>query len=384
MKKIISILIVLLFLAVGCGKDNIAINNEGENTQDTDGNDANGENGDILNGDAKEPAGDNAEEDKNEDDTTKVEEIPFNLQIELPEGTTVGEYISGATVEGTTGWLLENPDYIGMKMYADAQDQLLWTQTACGWIEEHTNDGQIMPDGTPVYTSKYCTKQENGYWIESGYFCEVSVRIFSEARVNGRNIPEEYQDLRYWCIIYKENAQEYTWIFLDKNFYSEEQAKIVADSLPITKHKWVKELVGGWKLYVEQLDEYTIEYSDESNGIQKLIDNETGQIVEISNFLLPLSVYNYTDVNQAQYLREWNIWYEFDGELVEYIDEKAGCSIYHLFSVDMEGNYTDEWGYLAIFGNADSSTVYSVNFKGYELSEVYRILEAIHFDFDKE
>ncbi len=143
----------------------------------------------------------------------------------------------------------------------------------------------------------------------------------------------------------------------------------------------MKELLDGYKLYVEKLAGYHIEYSEEPNGIQKLIPSESGEVIEIS--VSPV-VSNYIQVNQAKYLRDWHVWYEFDGELVEYIDKKVGCSIYHVFSTDTEGNFVEEWGYLAIYGRADSTAVYSVRFCGYEKNEVYRILRAIHFDFDKE
>ncbi len=159
-EKIIYLLILLSLFAVGCGKDNTITDNQTENTQDEDNN-GNSDENDTSNGEGTTTE---------EDDTTKVEEIPFDLQMELPEGTTVGEFISSATIEGTIGWLLENPNYATQREYAQFQDELLWTKTACGWIEKHKNDGEIMPDGTPVYKSNHCTNQKNGYWIDSGYF----------------------------------------------------------------------------------------------------------------------------------------------------------------------------------------------------------------------
>lgn len=380
MLKILFILFTILLVITGCGNTETPTNTETnnskeniiENTTDTPSNN-------DVNSDTEDNSDKVVEDDTVNSESTVIESIPFDLKIELPEGTTVGEFIPSATAAGTTGWLLKNPDYLPQREYSDVQDQLLWAKTSCGWIEKHTNNGQILPDGTPVYTSTYCTKQENGYWIESGYFCEVSMRVFSNARVTGKNIPEEYLDVKYWCIIYKETLQTYTWIFLDKDFYTEEQAKNVADSLPITKHRWVKELLGGYRLYIKNLDDYNIEYSEEPNGTQKLVPNESGEVIEIS--ISPV-IPNYIQVYQTQYLRDWHIWYEFDGEFVEYIDQKVGCSIYHIFSIDTAGTFVDEWGYLAIYGMPNSTTAYAVRFKGYELSEVYRILDAIHFDFE--
>lgn len=260
MKKIISILIVLLLLAIGCGKDNMTVNNKGENTQDTDGSDVNDENGDILNGDSKVPEGDAAEEDENEDDTTKVEEIPFNLQIELPEGTTVGEYIFGATAEGTDGWTLENPNYIIEREYAEFQDRLLWTQTACGWIEDHQDDGSYLEDGGPVLNSEFCVEQKHGEIIKCGHFYEVTFKIFSNETMKAHGITPEYSTTEYWCIVYKKEQTEFTWIFLDKAFFTREQAMAVGDSLPETELKTTINLKTGFQIHVDPIEGYEIKY----------------------------------------------------------------------------------------------------------------------------
>ena len=295
MKTIICLLILVSLLAVGCGKNNMQTSNSVEDTQNVansnnDGNDATF-------------GGDIAKEDSEQ---STVEEIPIDLQIELPKGTTVGEFISGATVEGTKGWLLENPNFIIQREYADVQDQLLWTKTACGWVENHKNNGEIVEDGSPKYRSKYCTSQQNGFWIECGYFCEVSMRVYSDAIVYGKNIPKEQQDVEYWCIIYKKDVAEYTWVYLDKEFFSKEQALAVAESLPETEYKYVTNFYSGFSVYVEYIEGYHIEYPTTVSPNLFIVDDVNGKNYHFNSMSLQnVKGYNYMEYKELPYYRDW-------------------------------------------------------------------------------
>ena len=376
MKKIIYLLILLCIFAMGCGRDNTSDNKLTENTQ--------GENSDKGN-----TSDENGEQDSSgitgneNDDTIYVEEIPFDLQIELPEGTTVGKFFSSATVDGTTGWLLENPDYTPQREYLDIQDELLFTKTACGWIENHPDDGSYSEDGGPILSSEFYVERKNGEDLKCGYFCEITLRVFSMETIREHSIQPEYRNVEYWCIVYKKEATEFTWIFLDKAFFSEEQAKAVADSLP-EQVKQMRTLEGGYRVYIDPIPGYKISY----NYSFSFKSHETGEVFGASREVLSGEIYQ--EVKESKSFYDWGVYHRASSSFFTYITGDVGMSIY-VYENDVSAGQLESGdipedleGYLVIWGHRKSTDIYYIYFPEYmELDEVERILQAIHFEFEE-
>ncbi len=389
MKKIIYLLILVSLFAVGCGKDDTTTNNQTENIQDEDNNGISDENGDASNGgETSNNADDN--DASGGDGSTKVDEIPFDLQIELSEGTTVGDFIPSATVDGTTGWLLENSNYVPQREYLDLQDEMLFTKTACGWIENHPDDGSYLEDGGPVLNSELFVERKNGKDVKCGYFSEVTFRVFSMETIREHTLRPEERTIDYWCIVYKKEATEFTWIFLDKAFFTEEEAMTVAESLPETELKTTIKLKTGYSIQVDPLEgyvvSYNIEYPESTPFYFKSI--ETEEAFGLNRETLSGKIYQ--EVMETDSLDDWGLLFRSSTKFVIYISGNVGVSVYqYTHDVPMgdveSGDIPDDLeGYLVVWGHRDSEYVYVMWFPVYmELDEVERIVKTIHIEFEK-
>ncbi len=393
MKKIIYLIILLSLFAVGCGKDDTATNNQTENTQEEDNNGNSDENGDISN--SGETSNNSDENDTSngdgttteEGDTTKVEEIPFDLQIELPEGTTVGEYISDATVKGSDGWLLENSEYLTNRKFTELQDRMTWAITACGWIENIPCNGKVLADGGPVMGSEFCVEQKNGEIVNCGYFCEASFRVFSDSAIANNIIVPQFQNVDYWCIIYKKDATEFTWIFLNQEFFTKEQAMTVVQSLPATEEKIVVKTDFGYTMWVDQIEGYKIQYNTEYQQYQPftLIKDGVERTMTLSYWSLEYVGKSYNELKEAEDYSEWGDPMA-TGDLLLYISGDVGVSIYEATDRIPVGDHVPEGArcYFVVWGHRKSSVIYTMVIDiGVEEDELQEIVGAIHIEFEE-
>lgn len=251
MKKLAFISLVFVFTLVGC------VNRANTTTDSTDNNSIESENNTVINNSNNvsdledessegtnsggDSTGEGDEQQSGQDGSATDTQAPdygallAEVTSLFPENVTLGEKDTNENaVWGGEAWFIQKGDFVSSNEYLKHLSFQPWYTTA-GFVEIAYSPEYPLPMrgdiDCPSISIRPCEEQYNHEELENGWFFEAKMLLFDSVEISTHDIPTEQRYSYFWCIMKWNSEDCTTWVFLNQECFTKEEAMVIAKEL---------------------------------------------------------------------------------------------------------------------------------------------------------